>query len=211
LTPNVLASPSQVTELTGPNSRPVVHIPLPGWVWNLERRKQWRDALNQWRQIDNLVIFVELPPASVPEAVLLGANLPNLLWLTDSGTAEAGETRTQLETLRHARCNLVGAVLNREQIRSVKRWFPRWVGALVLFAALACSHGARPASEFRRSRPCSTCSPRRSPRSPIKRPLVDRADRERDPDISETNLCFRWSTRPARAWQQHLTLGRAMC
>src|SRR5581483_3216690 len=51
LTTSVLSSPAQVTEkLTGPNSQPVVHIPLPGWVWNLERRKQWREALNQWRQ-----------------------------------------------------------------------------------------------------------------------------------------------------------------
>src|SRR5207249_3774540 len=34
-TTNVLASPMQVTEkLTGPNSQPMVHIPLPGWVWN---------------------------------------------------------------------------------------------------------------------------------------------------------------------------------
>src|SRR6185436_4848899 len=132
LTPNVLASPAQVTEqLTDPNSRPMVHIPLPGWVWNLERRKQWRDALQQWRQIENLVIFVELPPASVPEAVLLGANLPNLLWLADSGKADAAETRTQLETLRNARCNLVGAVLNRTQGIAAKRRFARWVECAV--------------------------------------------------------------------------------
>jgi len=137
LTSNVLASPAQVTEqLTRPNSQPVVHIPLPGWVWNLERRKQWREALQQWRKIDNLVIFVELPPASVPESVLLGSNLPNLIWLADSGTAEAAETRTQLETLRSARCNLVGAVLNREPARSVKTRFPRWFGCLALLAAL---------------------------------------------------------------------------
>src|SRR5947208_10560651 len=44
LTTSVLSSPSQVTEqLTRPDSQPVVHIPLPGWVWNLERRKQWRE------------------------------------------------------------------------------------------------------------------------------------------------------------------------
>jgi protein involved in polysaccharide export with SLBB domain/capsular polysaccharide biosynthesis protein len=136
-TNNVLTAPSQVTDqLTGPNSSPVVHIPLPGWVWNLERRKQWRSALNHWRQIDNLVILVELPPASVPEAVLLGSNLPNLVWLTESGAADAGETRTQLETLRHARCNLVGAVLNRATLPEVKRCFPRWLTCLAFIAAL---------------------------------------------------------------------------
>ena len=138
LTSNVLTSPSQVTEkLTAPNSRPMVHIPLPGWVWNLERRKQWQNALRHWRQIDNLVIFVELPPASVPEAVLLGSNLPNLIWLAASGKADAAETRTQLDTLRNARCNLVGAVLNRESLRPIKTYFPRWLGCVLLFSLLS--------------------------------------------------------------------------
>ena len=137
LTSNALNSPSAVAEqLTGPDSQPVVHIPLPGWVWNLERRKQWGDALEQWREIDNLVILVELPPASVSEAVLLGSNLPNLVWLSESGTADAGETRTQLETLRNARCNLVGAVLNREPTPSMKSRFPRWFAACGLMLAL---------------------------------------------------------------------------
>lgn len=124
----VLSSPSKVTErLTSADCRPVVHIPLPGWVWNLDRRKQWRDALNHWRSIENLVILVELPPASVAEAVLLASNLPNLLWLTQSGKAGAAETRAHLATLRHARCNLVGAVLNREPAVPVRQRFPRWL------------------------------------------------------------------------------------
>lgn len=125
---SVLTSPGKVTEqLTGPDSRPVVHIPLPGWVWNLERRKQWRDALSHWRTIENLVILIELPPASVSEAVLLGSHLPNLLWLTQSGAAGAAETRAHLGTLRHARCNLVGAVLNRENGIPIRQRFPRWL------------------------------------------------------------------------------------
>ena len=125
---NVLTSPMEVTQqLTGPHSQPVVHIPLPGWVWNLERRKQWQDALNQWGKIDNVVIFVELPPASVPESVLLGENVPQLVWLARSGKADAAETRAQLETLRHARANLVGAVLNRAPNHAVKKRFARWV------------------------------------------------------------------------------------
>src|SRR5436190_1023831 len=128
LTTSVLTCPNQVTEqLTGPNSQPVVHIPLPGWVWNLERRKQWRDALNHWRQIDNLVILVELPPADVPEAVLLGCHLPNLVWLADSDVAKAGPTKAEIETLHDARCNLVGAVVNRQSCESVRDKFPRWL------------------------------------------------------------------------------------
>jgi len=74
------------------------------------------------------VILVELPPASVAEAVLLGSNLPNLVWLTDGGTSRAVDTRVQLETLRHARCNLVGAILNREAAPSMRSRFPRWLG-----------------------------------------------------------------------------------
>lgn len=146
LTTNALACPSEVTQqLTGPNARPSVHIPLPGWVWNLERRKQWQEALKHWRSIENVVILVELPPGSVPESVLLGENVPNIVWLTESGAAEAGETREQLETLRHARCNLVGAVLNREPALPLKNRFPRWLGsfALLLFAAFAFSANAQ--------------------------------------------------------------------
>jgi protein involved in polysaccharide export with SLBB domain len=142
LTSSVFTRPSEVTDkLTDPNARPVVHIPLPGWVWNLERRKQWRDALAHWRKIENLVIFVELPPASVPEAVLLGANLPNLLWLSSSGKADAAETRTQLDTLRDARCNLVGAILNRESSRPIKSYFSRWLGCGALLLALGIGAG----------------------------------------------------------------------
>lgn len=128
---NVLTSPAEVREkLIGPNSQPLVHIPLPGWVWNLERRKQWKEALGDWSRIDNIVILVELPPASQPEAVLLGSNLPNLIWLADCDRANAAQTRTDLETLRNARCNLVGAVLNHEQDSLLKNAFPRWLGRL---------------------------------------------------------------------------------
>lgn len=141
ITTSVLAAPGQVTaKLTGPNPEPMVHIPLPGWVWNLDRRRQWGEALNQWRQIDNLVILVELPPASVPESVLLGSNLPNMIWLSDSGKADAAETRDQLETLRHARCNLVGTVLNREIAAKLRKRFSRWVGLVALTTSLATSN-----------------------------------------------------------------------
>ncbi|HUR45165.1 MAG TPA: polysaccharide biosynthesis/export family protein [Candidatus Saccharimonadales bacterium] len=133
ITNSMLNTPAQVTEqLTGENPQPMVHIPLPGWVWNLERRKQWQTALSQWKKIDNVVIFVELPPASEPEAVLLAEKLPNLLWLTDSGNANAAETREQLETLRDAHCNLVGTLLNHDSTRPLKKSFAKWMPCLVL-------------------------------------------------------------------------------
>jgi protein involved in polysaccharide export with SLBB domain/capsular polysaccharide biosynthesis protein len=212
---NVFTSPSKVTEqLTGPNSQPVVHIPLPGWVWNLERRKQWREALNHWRSIDNLVILVELPPAEVPEAVLLGSNLPNLVWLTDSGKAEAAETRAQLETLRHARCNLVGAVLNREPAIPFKRRFPRWVSACAVGLAVGLPHlNAQtaiqpPATEIALAAPAQ--EPAKAAGNGGVSPAPAGETSRAVNDAGETNRSFSIVDRSQRAgWQQHLTLGPA--
>lgn len=189
ITTSVLAAPDQVTQkLTGPNPQPMVHIPLPGWVWNLDRRRQWGEALSHWRQIDNLVILVELPPASVPEAVLLGSNLPNMVWLSDAGKSDATEIRDQLETLRHARCNLVGAVLNRESAGKLKKRFSRWLAAGALLAALNSSSTALAAE----------------PREP------EPADRLAPQEILPSPAQLGFSiTRPSQraAWQERLTLG----
>ncbi|HET7626054.1 MAG TPA: polysaccharide biosynthesis/export family protein, partial [Verrucomicrobiae bacterium] len=200
LTSNVLATPSQVTEqLTDPNSQPVVHIPLPGWVWNLDRRKEWRDALDQWRKIDNLVIFVELPPASVPEAVLLGANLPNLLWLAESDAADAGETKTQLKTLRDARCNLVGAVLNKEHSKPFKSRFPRWLTCLVVFAVLGLGGVAR----AQNTNAISENAPLE-----VEPAATEPQNTDALPPDANTNLSFSIVSPSQRApWQKHLTLG----
>jgi hypothetical protein len=115
LTPQVLASPANVArQFAGANVPAVARVPLAGWVWNLERRKQWQSAMAQWQAVDDLVLLVELPPASAPEAVLLAESLPRVLWLVGSGQPRTRETRQQLETLRHAKCRLAGAVLNHE-------------------------------------------------------------------------------------------------
>lgn len=143
LTASALFTPAVVTEkLMGPETEPLVHIPLPGWTWNLERRKQWQGALNVWRKIDNVVILVELPPASMAESVLLASNLPNLIWLVESGKSDASDTRTQLETLRHARCNLVGAAINRALTPVTESRFSRWVACFAMFALLGLSSGS---------------------------------------------------------------------
>ncbi len=206
LTSSVLTTPSQVTDkLTDPNSRPVVHIPLPGWVWNLERRKQWRDALQHWRKIENLVIFVELPPASVPEAVLLGANLPNLVWLTASGKADATETRNQLETLRHARCNLVGAVLNRAPSRPIKSYFPRWMTSLLLLAALGAysARGQAPSDT-------SAAAPLAAPDTNmtlLTEPPPGSADAAPEPQPAVHHSFSVVSPSQRAEWEKNLTLG----
>ncbi len=105
----------------------VVQIPLPGWVWDLKHRKEWLASLHAWGANENAVVFVELPPASTPEAILLAQNLPNVLWLSDTTKATALETRQQIETLRLARCNLVGAVTNRSKGKPLSERFARWV------------------------------------------------------------------------------------
>ena len=148
LAASVLNYPAQVTQkLTGQDSSPFVHIPLPGWVWSLDRRKQWQEALMQWRKIENVVILVELPPASETEAVLLAANLPNVIWLSRAGRARAGETRNQLQTLRDARCHLAGCVLNDQPARRIKHRFARWLSAWALGLGLwgAAWSGTAPA------------------------------------------------------------------
>jgi protein involved in polysaccharide export with SLBB domain/capsular polysaccharide biosynthesis protein len=176
---DALSSPAQISErLNDPKSRPVVHIPLPGWVWNRERRQQWHEALDHWRQIENIVILVELPPAEMPETVLLGSSLPNLVWLAKSGTAEAASTREQLDTLRHARCNIVGAVLNRQMARTLKMRFPRWVTCLAMLALLGW-----PQAQAQDSNSPPALTP-------------------------QTNLSFSIVHPSQRAsWQEHLTLG----
>ncbi len=145
LVANVLTHPMQVAEqLIDAGSNQIVHIPLPGWVWNLERRKQWQAAMDHWGNIENLVLLVELPPACEPESVLLAEKLPQLIWLSDSGKTTAKETRKHMETLRHANCNLVGAVINREPVSFFRNLLSRWLSIAVVVTGVCFSASAQP-------------------------------------------------------------------
>lgn len=115
----VTASPERLKMMQA-KAASVIHVQLPGLVWNLERRIQFQEELEKWQGVSSAVILVDLPPASVPEAILLAENLPQVLWLVDSGKSKAADTRLHLETLRHARCKLVGAVLNHEPVPLIK-------------------------------------------------------------------------------------------
>ena len=177
---SVLSFPDEIArQLNYPdNACPVVHIPLPGWVWNLERRKQWQNALSHWKKIDNLVLLVELPPASEPESVLLAEKLPQVIWLSDSGKVTLRETREKLETLRHGGCNLVGAVLNREPKSFIRHHLSRWFSIAALATMLSFSAQA------------------------------EEAEVQPPPSGPNTNLTFSINTPVHRApWQQKLTLG----
>ncbi len=192
---SVITTPAMVAQkFEDPNCQAVVHIPLPGWVWSLERRKQWQDALDTWKDIDNLVIFVELPPASEPEAVLLAENLPQLIWLVGSGMADTVETKTHLETIQHARCNLVGAVLNYAPPplfnTRLARWFQRMTTMFLLLGTLSFVR----ADELEPSVQLAQATP-----NPELRPAVA---------TGSEKMAFSASARRKRAaWQERLTFG----
>lgn len=189
LTPSLLASPEAVAEqlqAVPQNSAAIVHIPLPGWVWNLEKRRQFQAALKHWSQIENIVIIIELPPASVPESVLLAENLPNVVWLTDCRESAAMQTREHLETFRNARCNLAGAVLHRAPDSVLKTRFARWVSCIALLIGLHASTG------LSQETTTTTATTAASPSG----------------EISTADTGSLSVTRPEEAeWQKHLTLG----
>lgn len=135
----VLSSPDLVSaQLTGPDQQAVLRIPLPGWVWSLHARNQWRLALQHWTSLGNVVILVELPPVLVPETLLLAESLPNLIWETDARMSNAAAARRHIQTLRHARCNLTGAVISHATSSRLQDRFARWLAVcLVSLAAQA--------------------------------------------------------------------------
>jgi hypothetical protein len=193
---------------------------LPGWVWNLERRKQWQAALGQWRAIENIVILVELPPASEPESVLLAQNLPNLIWLSDRGVVHAGPTREQLQTLRDARCNLVGSVVNHNREAALKSRLARWsacfaigfcflAGGSLQAADAGASGGTGAGSEAApvRKNPASLVDQALSPKGapPLSGPASPVSELA---ETLDTNLTLSGSSPAKRGnWQRRFTLG----
>ncbi|HWA10520.1 MAG TPA: polysaccharide biosynthesis/export family protein [Opitutaceae bacterium] len=175
-----LAAPDRIAEqLMGPDCPSRINLPLSGWVWNLEHRRQWQAALDVWGAIEHVAIFIELPPASETETVLLAENIPNLLWVADAGASDAAETHADLENLRCAGCNLVGAVLNREHVRPLQERYSRWFGTMTTATALLVAGFLLPAPKSRAADPVVAVPATFSVTDPSQR----------------------------AGWQQHLTLG----
>jgi protein involved in polysaccharide export with SLBB domain/capsular polysaccharide biosynthesis protein len=149
----IVSDPSRLVESSSqPDGWPADSLPLPReWIWDLERRNQWQRALQAWRNQDNLVILVDLPSMTSPETMLLVEKMPNLVWLAESHKTEAGETLEHLENLRHARCHLVGTVLNRTPNSARKLRFARWFGRRSLLLATAFGLAGAPVSAQTRS------------------------------------------------------------
>jgi len=121
-----LANPADVVRA----GSPVWLVTGADWQWTADQRRQWSIAMTQWAERDAAVVLVELLPARRSETLLLAESFPNLIWLAGTGQARGGETSELLNTFRHGRCRLVGAVLNRE----VKLRIPFISGWLTLLA-----------------------------------------------------------------------------
>ncbi len=85
----------------------------PPEKWHIASRFQ--AALAQWRGREKTVVFVELPPGSTPESLLMAERVPNLVWVSDCTIANEEDTRMQVATLKDCRCQLIGAVINRSR------------------------------------------------------------------------------------------------
>ena len=102
-------------------STTVLAVSRMDWSWSIPGRQAWQQFLAKWNDVDNCILFVELPPVTRRETVLLAERFPNLVWLCRKDMAAVTEIRTYLTMLKQARANLVGSVLNNVVPRAVKR------------------------------------------------------------------------------------------
>jgi hypothetical protein len=85
------------------------------WIWNVENRRQWRKAMEKCGAMESAAVFIELPPVNDRESVLLAEHVPNVVWLCGQGRTNESQTRSEIEMLRCAGVQLVGAVMNNPQ------------------------------------------------------------------------------------------------
>jgi protein involved in polysaccharide export with SLBB domain/capsular polysaccharide biosynthesis protein len=115
--------------------------------WTVERRRQWQATVKTWEATENLVVLIELPPASDPRTVLIAENLPALVWISGSRQASASATLDQLALLRNAHCRVVAAGLNRDWGHRTHFRFARWIGRTAAVALLLGGLGSAQAQE----------------------------------------------------------------
>jgi protein involved in polysaccharide export with SLBB domain len=97
--------------------------------------------------------------------------------------------------MRDARCNLVGAVLNREQAPSLKSRFPRWLSCFLLFATLGLNNVVAQNT----NPPPAAQLPVEAPPGEASAPIAD---------VQRTNISLSVVSPAQRApWQERLTLG----
>ena len=112
-----------------------VRIGLAEWIWNWQYREEFEQALRNWRMIENLAVFVEMPPYSTPAGVMMSEKVPNLVWLSGCNLADAPTTQSQVAALRRSRASLAGAVLNHPALS--RRHSPSGRAAAMILAVCA--------------------------------------------------------------------------
>ncbi len=86
----------------------------PDWHWDVERRRQWRTAMENWTQAEGLVVLVALTKVDQPETLLFEEDLTQLVWVARSGFSRSKETAERLFNMQNAGCRFAGTVLNSE-------------------------------------------------------------------------------------------------
>jgi protein involved in polysaccharide export with SLBB domain len=158
-----------------------VGAPLDTWVWHFDHRKAWKEVSKQWCSHPDLVVLIELPPASEPQSLLLAEQLPNVLWISGNNLASFSNTWSQLKMLRSVNTRLAGAIFNNGPKRKKTKHFPRLATLWLALGFLGSFHlSAAPAD-----------------RAPLP-PAVT---------ILNTNQTLSISPVQLAPWQQHFTLG----
>lgn len=111
---DALNSPDRILAHLRSANPPALEINAPSpSPWNHHSRHLWRAALASWSAEPNLVILVELPPASSLDALILAESLPTLLWISQSGKLLRNDVSPIIDTLKLSDLHLSGALLNR--------------------------------------------------------------------------------------------------
>ncbi|MFZ4767606.1 MAG: hypothetical protein ACOYMN_21880, partial [Roseimicrobium sp.] len=103
------------------------------WTWNAPQRAMLEGALQLWSRHAKAIVFIELPPATEPEALLMAECLPLVLWCGAKGQSSSESLATALATYRDAGCKLLGSFLD-SAYRLRPSILNRLAGTALLFA-----------------------------------------------------------------------------
>ncbi len=118
------------------NTQAVVRLTFAPNASHPSFRRTWEHALAAWRDEENALILLELPPASTAEGLLLASGMPNVLWISGLGIADVSLTRKCLMNLRNMNTQLIAAALNSCPPTRKKSPLRAWFAAILLVAAL---------------------------------------------------------------------------
>jgi len=107
-----LEEPASVLEAVRREEAATIVTP-PDFGWGIERRAQWRRALDLWMKEPRLAVIAELPPLQKLESMLLAETFPAVFWLAASGRTRQSEAGPLLSAARVAEINVSGVFVNR--------------------------------------------------------------------------------------------------